>query len=176
MKGIRMPRIKTIVDKELLQEAINQVEETTTFPNLTTMQEAAANKYNELKTDDLKEINKSIVYLRIKEFGLSYKTVKGKRGRSKGFGSGNGKRTARKKKFASDPMILKSLDAIDEHFKDDSFDSKLKKLRNGSMRAAITLYCIDCCGGQRAEVARCSSYSCPLFPFKPYKGKEDQED
>lgn len=32
--------------------------------------------------------------------------------------------------------------------------------------AAIRLRCIDCCGGSTAEVRRCVSVTCPLFPFR----------
>lgn len=31
---------------------------------------------------------------------------------------------------------------------------------------AIRLLCVDCCGGSMAEVRRCVSVTCPLFPFR----------
>ena len=31
---------------------------------------------------------------------------------------------------------------------------------------AIRRKCIDCCGGSFKEVRLCTSYTCPLFPFR----------
>jgi len=31
---------------------------------------------------------------------------------------------------------------------------------------AIRAYCIDCSGGNRAEVKRCELDDCPLFPYR----------
>ena len=44
------------------------------------------------------------------------------------------------------------------------------QLANGSKAAAIKLHCLQCVGYERAEVARCSSRCCPLWPFRPYQG------
>lgn len=34
---------------------------------------------------------------------------------------------------------------------------------------AIKEKCMNCCGWQRNEVARCTSYSCPLWPYRGSK-------
>ena len=36
----------------------------------------------------------------------------------------------------------------------------------GSRKAAIRLFCLECMGGNRAEVTRCASTTCALFPFR----------
>lgn len=33
---------------------------------------------------------------------------------------------------------------------------------------AIKLFCLGCVGGSRSEVASCTGYDCPLWPFRPY--------
>ena len=38
---------------------------------------------------------------------------------------------------------------------------------------AIRAKCIDCMGGDKSEVRKCTAVKCPLFPFR--KGKEDWE-
>lgn len=36
-----------------------------------------------------------------------------------------------------------------------------------SRRAAIKAHCLECCGWQRGEVARCTAPGCPLFQYRP---------
>lgn len=36
---------------------------------------------------------------------------------------------------------------------------------------AIRAKCIDCMGGDKSEVRKCTAVKCPLFPFR--MGKED---
>jgi len=33
--------------------------------------------------------------------------------------------------------------------------------------SAIKLFCFDCVGGRTAEVRKCTSTDCPLYPFRP---------
>lgn len=37
-----------------------------------------------------------------------------------------------------------------------------------SLRSAVSLKCLDCTCGQRAEIAACPSVACPLWRFRPY--------
>jgi len=47
-----------------------------------------------------------------------------------------------------------------------------KALRGKSKAAAIKAHCLECAGWRPTEVARCTSLGCPLFPYRPYKGKQ----
>lgn len=38
-----------------------------------------------------------------------------------------------------------------------------------SPRAAIKAACLACCGFERAQVTRCTGYSCPLWMYRPYQ-------
>jgi hypothetical protein len=38
--------------------------------------------------------------------------------------------------------------------------------KSRSRKQAIRNKCIDCCGGVRAEVRKCSATNCPLWPFR----------
>lgn len=40
-----------------------------------------------------------------------------------------------------------------------------------SLRSAIKMKCNECVGHQRPEVTQCSSYGCPLWPYRPYQDK-----
>lgn len=39
---------------------------------------------------------------------------------------------------------------------------------------AIRLKCLDCCGGQSAEVRKCPAEHCPLWPYR--MGKKIKEE
>jgi len=43
-----------------------------------------------------------------------------------------------------------------------------------SRKAAITLFCIECMGGNRAEVARCTATECPLYRWRPGAARNGQ--
>jgi hypothetical protein len=40
---------------------------------------------------------------------------------------------------------------------------------NRNRKSAITAQCLECCGWQRIEVAKCSDMACPLWLLRPYK-------
>ena len=40
---------------------------------------------------------------------------------------------------------------------------------------AIRLKCLDCCGGNHAEVRRCTAISCPLWRYRMGNEKKAQE-
>lgn len=40
---------------------------------------------------------------------------------------------------------------------------------------AIRLKCLDCCGGNNAEVRRCSATNCPLWRYRMGNEKKAQE-
>ena len=50
-----------------------------------------------------------------------------------------------------------------------SCQGMVDRLANGSKAAAIKLHCLQCVGYERAEVAKCSSWYCPMWPFRPYQ-------
>lgn len=45
----------------------------------------------------------------------------------------------------------------------------LQKMMDGSLRAAVTLHCLQCVAYERAEVTECVARHCPLLPFRPYQ-------
>ena len=51
-----------------------------------------------------------------------------------------------------------------------SFRRTYRKATRGeaSPRMAIKAFCMECCGWQRKEVARCSGWACPLWTYRPF--------
>jgi hypothetical protein len=48
------------------------------------------------------------------------------------------------------------------------------KVKNGSLKAAVKLKCLDCCGFEtqaKKEVRLCNIQECSLWAFRPYKPK-----
>lgn len=39
-----------------------------------------------------------------------------------------------------------------------------------SPRAAIKMFCTECCGWQRNEVRLCTAQACPLYAYRPFQG------
>jgi len=46
-----------------------------------------------------------------------------------------------------------------------------------SPRSAIKAMCLACTGYERAEIASCTGFSCPLWMYRPFqKGVEDEAE
>ncbi len=45
-----------------------------------------------------------------------------------------------------------------------------------SRRAAMHAFCLECCQWERVEVRICTSYACPLYPYRPYTDAQDAPD
>jgi hypothetical protein len=46
---------------------------------------------------------------------------------------------------------------------------------SASPRQAIKAMCLSCTGFDRAEVANCTGYSCPLWRYRPFQREVDAE-
>ncbi len=44
-----------------------------------------------------------------------------------------------------------------------------RALKGKSLRACVNSQCLECCGWQSAEVARCTDLGCPLYAVRPYQ-------
>jgi hypothetical protein len=170
-----MSRVTIVVNKDLLAACIKEAEANGPLANQSAVQQKVSELYNAKKDVSLKEISPSVVYLRIKEFGLVLTTPKGKRGKVAGcspvgFG-GTGKRTPKAEKFAADPKVVKMFQELYKVVP-ERFQPVLEKARKGSRNAAVKLMCLSCVNYETGEVGRCTVI-CPLWPFRPYKSKGD---
>lgn len=50
-----------------------------------------------------------------------------------------------------------------------------RAMSGNSLRAAANSFCLECVMWQREEVRLCPSYSCPLWPYRPYQ-LDDNDD
>lgn len=165
------------VDKDLLQQALNQAENGRALKNLDTLWKKAVKIYN--KSGPPEEITFSVVSLRAKQWNLEHITKAGKRGRAAGTKlSAEQKeamqagRTSRADKFQNDPdkaescrQILAEGEKMDRIRHTDRFSNLAQKVVGGSMRAAVQMKCLECSSYQSSEVRRCHIQGCPLWPF-----------
>jgi hypothetical protein len=168
---------KTVeVDRNKLELAIEKAEVNGPLGNLNLLWEAVTEFYN--KSYPPTQITKSVVMLRVNQWGLQVKTKAGKKGRTAGVSLTEeqklamkaGRKTSRKEKFANDPVISAGLEQLGKQVP-ERWSNLVEKLKNGSMKAAVTLNCLDCTAYQPKEIKLCTCTSCPLFAFRPYKGK-----
>ena len=47
-----------------------------------------------------------------------------------------------------------------------AYASDIARIRAGSLKSAIKMACIDCCGS-RTEATRCTATACALYTFRP---------
>lgn len=156
------------VSEQQLTEAIRMVESAQTdgkFPNRSQLWIAVENT-EWAKQCNPRPLTAQVAMNLAKEFGIEISTPVGKRGREKGQGPVR----------TSGPRTRKGIpaDIVDELKKefDKSMEKTVIKASKGSLKAAIKLKCLDCCGNVRKEVALCTVTGCSLFSFRPYKHKE----
>jgi hypothetical protein len=41
--------------------------------------------------------------------------------------------------------------------------------KKASPRQAIKAFCHECCGYDRAAIAECTAWTCPLYEYRPYQ-------
>lgn len=176
-----MAKPMTEVDRTKLVTAIRKAEENGPLKNLDALWVAACAIYN--ASNPPKEITKSVVMLRAKDWNLETKTKPGKKGRQAGvplsdeqkaaMQAGRGARKPRAEKFAADPVLQEGFKQL-RRTTPERWKPLVDKLtQQGSMRAAVALKCLDCSAHQPVEIKLCTCTDCPLYAFRPYKGKPE---
>lgn len=155
------------LDKQEFQEVVTNLENENVFPNRTQLWEALeATEW--AKGRSPRPLTAQVAMMKAEELGIEIKTVKGKRGRSKGQGPTS---TGRKKKVFSTEELRKGIPAEERA----GLEKTINKAGGGSLKARIKLMCLDCCNWEKGEVAHCEIKSCPLWDVRPYKRKVAEE-
>jgi hypothetical protein len=151
-------RRKIIVDKELLVAAINEVEcEGPVADGITELYKRTAALYNQF--DNCPEpIAFSVVPLRIKEWGLTVKTIPVRVVK---------RRTKAEIKAAGNVWGKVKADTPDKYKK------LVDRAAKGSKIAALKLKCLECSCYQTREVRECTVDGCPLWPIRPFRKVEE---
>lgn len=114
-----------------------------------------------------------VAMLKAETFDLKVNTPKGKKGRvagSAGKVSDDGTAVLPVRRSRTiDEASITVLRGVTATVNQKAVD----RVSKGSLKAAIKLKCIDCCCGQKKEVAMCRSKDCSLWNFRPYKKIQD---
>jgi hypothetical protein len=163
-----MSRRTIPIDKTKLCGIIQELENTQTFLNRSSLFQSVVSTYNKDNSDSLLTV--PVLYLRLKEWGTPLKTPKGKKGRQKGEIINPVGRITRNEKFSQNgttkTALAKMLKVLPERFLPVG-----KKVIRGSLTAAVRLKCLDCSDYETTEVRKCECYECSLWAFRPYQGK-----
>lgn len=160
---------KTIpVDKKELLRIISFIEGQTKFANRQALYTKVAEEYT--KQTGV-ELSPALVYLRVKEWNFSLQTPVGKRGRTAGFAPSHRVRISRETKFSNNKNTLNSLSLL-QSITPARFIPVAKRVKKGSMKAAVKLKCLDCCDYQPVEIKLCTCCECSLWCFRPYQSNK----
>lgn len=164
-------------DKDKLIVAIAKAEEKDTYTTRDALNEAVAKIYGELNPDD-PPITKGVVYLRIRDWGLTVKTKPGRRGRGGPITDSDRKamNAGRVRKSKSPNPRKKEAIAALIKVTEPRFLPLVAKISKGSRVAAVQLNCLACVGYKTAEVRNCSSTGCAMWLFRPYQGAVQDEE
>jgi hypothetical protein len=171
------------IDRPLLIAAIAKAEKDGPLANQNLLFRTVADIYNESvkgkkhEGKEIKAIQYGVVFLRVRDWGLTIKTPKGKKGRTGGVPLENrGKRVPKAQKFAQDPELQKSFADMRHELRlqgAQRFLPLVDKIEAGSRTAGLKLKCVQCACFQTKEVALCNVIGCGLFPFRPYKANKN---
>lgn len=115
------------------------------------------------------------VFNRLREAHLEYEynTPEGKRGRAPGSGMPGPigkKRIPRSKKME---IYEKSTEILRSRIP-ETYQGLVDRAAAGSVKARISLNCLQCCSFQREEIRYCSEKGCPMYPLRPYKTEQEK--
>jgi hypothetical protein len=158
-----MARTAIPVDMPKLKQAIEQLETAQpggVFPNRSALWDAVAN-HSYAKGIGL---SAQVAMLRCKKEGYNPKTPVGLRGRQKGCAPVQRTGTSRKRKRIPMDMV----DVIKKTMP-ESMHRRIDAAANGSLKAAVGVFCVQCSGNSKKEAAQCVIRSCPLWGFRPFQ-------
>ncbi len=153
-------RTKLVIDGRDLQAVVDELESKNTFSTRAELW-AAIEASEWAKSLEPRPLTAQVAMMRAKELNVTIKTAKGKKGREKGEAVPRGER---KRKRIPLEMVQPLKDIFPE-----SVHQRIDSAAQGSLKAAVALKCLDCCGYQKKEVALCCTTMCTLWAFRPWQ-------
>ena len=153
-----MGRTKIDIDPVDVNLAIATVESAGPMPNLSRLFIAVSAS---LETK-YPRITPALVRLRVMEHNIPHKTLKGKMGNPNLGNSTSGiARTPRKVGSAAVKACMRVMP--------ENRHRLVKRMGQGSLKAAIKLKCLDCANHYTDEIRHCPIVECPLWSFRPFQ-------
>lgn len=153
-----MPGRKPLdIDLELLQKIISEIEAGDSPPKTRTeLWKAVAARYPI-------KVSPQTLMMKAEKNNFSIATPKGIRGTSLTEARASIKNKRRPRKFlkGAEPEVREKFERLGEN--------TVEKLLAGNLKAAVKAFCWDCMGESKKEVSLCASYSCPMWPHRPWQ-------
>lgn len=162
MSEVKRGRKPITLDKQEFQGVVSALEAMNNFSNRTQLWQAVEDS-QWAKTREPRPLTAQVAMMKAEELGLEIKTVKGKRGRSKG--QGPVASAGRRKKVFSLEVLTQGV-PVEERA---GLAKTLAKAASGSLKARVKLNCLNCVNYQKGEVASCEIKTCPMWDVRPYK-------
>lgn len=164
-----MGRSSLVVKATELQNIIDQLEAKQTFINMSELQDAIADTpwAKDIRNEKhaIRGLSPQMVYIKIKEFGLTTKTKAGKKGRVAGAPV---VKTSRREKLAKNPRMKQFAKDITSEINTGEVPDTYKKAADGAiageMRGCVKLMCGQCFGYTGNEKS-CDNTRCGLYPL-----------
>lgn len=154
-----------VINKAEFQQVVSQLESEQKFENRTQLW-AAVELTSWAKAQQPRPLTGQVAMLKAKELDITIQTPVGKRGREKGCGPIPG--GGRKRKEIPEKSMEKILGGMPKKDK-EKYSKTIERYKNGSLKAAVKLKCLDCSNWQPGEVAQCQVEDCFLYSHRPYK-------
>jgi len=161
-------RKKLEIDRDVFQRVVSKLEENQTFPNTSALWKAVEGTDWAMQQSP-RPLTAQVAYMRARELGIVTKTLPGKRGgtmteeRIANMRSARSGRKPRAEKMRVFAPTFKEMRATYP----TNLSATIDRAEKGSLRAAITLKCLECCAFQRVEVRNCACPGCSLYPHRP---------
>lgn len=152
------------IDRKCMTEIIERLEKENTYDTQTALFSAVSSEYHSAR--NLK-VSPALVYLRVKEWGLTLKTQKGKKGGT--IPVGQRERGLKLKSTKAQQSINYYRKVLSADKEGKKYMHLVDKMAKGSLKASLKLKCLDCGNFQTQEVKFCECYSCPLHAIRPYQ-------
>jgi hypothetical protein len=157
-----------------LAKAMKEVAESSSFAGQTEYL-IALSQHSYLKGLTPKGVSTTWIKQRITESALEIPVAQGKRGcRDKGVKALAKARAQKGRK----PKIFSAnwADNLRNYWVFANAQTLINRVIGGSKSAALKAKCLECYSGDRKGIRECSSYSCPLWGFRPYQRGDDDTD
>lgn len=170
-----MPRLKIQINEAEFRREVEKLESQREFANHSELWKALE-QTDWAKAQQPHPLTAAVAYLRAREFGVVTKTKPGKRGLSREQMQGiqGGQRGQRSSRATKMTAFTDTFSAMRKEYP-TSFLPLVRRAQKGSLRAAITLKCLECSAFQRGEARQCVVASCSLYPHRPGAGKPANE-
>jgi hypothetical protein len=167
---------KTIeINLDLLKKTIEEVEAAGPLANLSALYKQVSDA---MLTKGETAINPQLVRLRIEALRIPVKTLKGRKGRAPGqkvdLGSIPNRSGRQMRAEVRSALLAVGPSNQKGQISRLRYTKILNRASKGSLKARLTLKCLECANFQQEEVRNCGGVDCVLYDIRPFKTAKEK--